>query len=196
MISPGEAGWRVETLQRGVRHGEREQGGGRGACQGDQQALGRLPADRRGERGGSEHLPAAAACLLPPTILLLPLQSLQPQPASHPEVRHAAGPGGAAHDRVPAPHGGEHRPGFLPRPGLGLLPVLDWAPALLPPPARGPHHVPALPLPHPHRPHQLRRRLRFLLFLLSLPGALMAVVKLLLVKNLPLKDKHGQFQSV
>ena len=125
MISAGEASWRVETLQRGVRHGEREQGGGRGARQGDQQALGGLPANGRGERGGGEPLPTAA-CLLTPTLLLLPLQSLQPQPAAHPEVRPAAaGPGGAAHDRVPAPHGGEHRPGFLPRPGHGLLPLLD-----------------------------------------------------------------------
>ena len=171
MICSGEAGRGVETFQRGVRHGEWEQGGGGGARQSDQQALRRLPVDG-GDRGGCEPLPAAAAvCLLPPTLLILPIPSLQSQPASHPEVRHpAAGPGGAAHDRVPPPDGGEHRPGFLPRPGLGLLPVLVWAPTLLPPPARGPHHVPALPLPHPHRPHQLHRRLRLLLFLLSLPG--------------------------
>ena len=120
MICSGEAGRGVEALQRGVRHGEREQGGGGGARQGDQQALRRLPAD-----GGCESLPAAV-CLLPPTLLILPIPSLQSPPASHPEARHtAAGPGGAAHDRVPPPHGGEHRPGFLPRPGLGLLPVLD-----------------------------------------------------------------------
>ena len=108
MIWSGEAGWGVEALQRGVRHGEREQGGGGGAHQGDQQALGRLSADDRGERGGCESLPAAS-CLLPPTLLLLPLPSLQLQPASHPEVRHTAGgAGGVAHDRVPPPHGGEH----------------------------------------------------------------------------------------
>ena len=157
----GEARWWVEALQRWVWHGEREQGGGGGARQGGQQALRRLPA---AGGGGEELLPGAASCLLPPTVLLLPLQFLQPQPGPHPQGGHRAGPGGAAHDRVLAPDGGEHRPGLLPHPWLGLLLVLDGPAA----PARQPEPPPALTLPHTRWPRRhLRGRLRVLLFLLS-----------------------------